>query len=70
MSSLQAEKYVEARMLCMKQLKHVKVDDTRKEMDFYGSVYDHLLLLDTLVCEKYNNPKPIKDSHIYKERLR
>lgn len=70
MAFLSFGRYVEAKIRCVQKLKHVQVDDTRKEMDFYGSVYDHFVLLDKLVCEFTDKPRSLKDSHIYKEMLR
>ncbi|XP_017352030.1 uncharacterized protein LOC108281013 [Ictalurus punctatus] len=69
MAFLSFGRYVEAKIRCVQKLKHVQVDDTRKEMDFYGSVYDHFVLLDKLVCEFTDKPRSLKDSHIYKEML-
>lgn len=56
MALLQDKKYSEARILCAKKLTHVIKDDKTRELDFYGSVDEHFLLLDTLVCKTNINP--------------
>lgn len=67
MTLLNGKKYVEAKVSCAWQLKHVKFDHKGKEIDFYGTIQDHFPLYDRFVCaemtcdQKFSNDSPIYD---------
>ncbi|KAF5893760.1 uncharacterized protein DAT39_016543, partial [Clarias magur] len=64
------KKYDLARVKCAWQLKHVRFDHTHKEIDYYGSVQDHLDLFDKLVCAKMTPDQEIENySAIHDEIL-
>ncbi|XP_060762998.1 uncharacterized protein LOC132872278 [Neoarius graeffei] len=66
MTLLNGKKYVEAKVVCAWQLKHVKFDHKGK-IDFYGTIQDHFPLYHRLVraemtCDqKFSNDSPIYD---------
>ncbi|XP_034158034.2 uncharacterized protein LOC113529331 isoform X2 [Pangasianodon hypophthalmus] len=67
---LNDRKYAQAKVVSMWQLKHVKIDHTCKEVDFYGNMKDHFPLFHKLVCaEMTSNQKIPNDSLIHKEIL-
>ncbi|KAF5893759.1 uncharacterized protein DAT39_016537, partial [Clarias magur] len=63
MALLNRKKYVEARIACAWQLKHVWFDHTRKEIDFYGNMQAHSTLFDKLVCAEMTSKQKIPSIH-------